>query len=53
MGARKSRKSARDLQSVLAPLSTGYIPVVGIKVYKYGKKSADFSWQPKGNQSIF
>ena len=53
MGAGKSRKSTRDLQSIPAPASTGYIAVCNINVYISGKKSADFSWQPKGNQSIF
>eukprot|EP01050_Picozoa_sp_SAG11_P011887 SAG11_NODE_1288_length_5297_cov_13.005194_6_plen_61_part_00 len=57
MGAGKSRKSTRDLQSVPVPPSTGFIPDFGINVYISRKKSADFSWQPKGNnkkkQSIF
>ena len=42
MGAGKSRKSARDLQSVPAPLSTGYIPVFGINVYISGKNPLIF-----------
>eukprot|EP01050_Picozoa_sp_SAG11_P045103 SAG11_NODE_22296_length_407_cov_1.443366_1_plen_79_part_00 len=53
MGAGKSRKSTRDLQSVPAPSSTEYILVFGTNVYISGKKSADFPLQPKGNQSIF
>ena len=47
MGAGKSRKSARDLQSVPAPPSISFIPGFGINVYIFRKKSADFSWQPK------
>ena len=37
MGAGKSRKSARDLQSVPSSPSTGFIPVSGIKRYISGK----------------
>eukprot|EP01050_Picozoa_sp_SAG11_P053574 SAG11_NODE_31705_length_289_cov_5.147368_1_plen_79_part_10 len=50
MGAGKSRKSARDLQSVPAPPSTGFILVFVVNMYISRKKSADFSWQPRGNQ---
>eukprot|EP01050_Picozoa_sp_SAG11_P051782 SAG11_NODE_29630_length_309_cov_0.642857_1_plen_49_part_01 len=42
MGAGKSRKSARDLQSVPAPPSTGVIIGFGVKVYIYGKNPLIF-----------
>ena len=42
MGAGKLRKSTRDLQSVPAPPSTGFIPVSGIKVYISGKNPRIF-----------
>ena len=42
MGAGKSRKSTRDLQSVPAPPSTGFISVSAIKMYITGKNPLIF-----------